>query len=216
MKFEKKAYYIPNNSKNNTNTKNFQDLEGNFSLYADFQLSEFVEEESLIVGRIGYHMGIFLQKPNGVKFSWYTKPYQYNDIWVPVDDINKRMKVMVTVSDTVKIYIDGILKGEKETGPIESYSDKNIFIGSINPYSGFYECWFIGDIYKIAIFNEIVNSFEDESGSLYALFDFEKNSKFKTFDKSGNGNHGIIFEDPEYSSHSINEFNKIAPSAKIV
>ncbi len=216
MRFEKKAYYIPNNSKNNTNIKNFESLNQNFSFYADFQLSEFVEDESLVVGRIGYHMGIFLQRPNGVKFSWYTKPYQYNDIWVSVDDIHQRMEVLVTVSNLVKIYINGVLKGEKETGQIESYSDKNIFIGSINPYSGSYECWFNGDVNKIAIFDDAIDSSEMKSEKLYSLLDFEKNSKFKTFDESGNGNHGILFEDPEYSSYSINEFNKIAPGAKII
>ena len=216
MKFNKTAYYVPNQTKNKTNTKTFEQLEGDFSLYADFKLTEFVEDESLIVGRVGYHMGLFVQRPNGIKFAWYTKPYQYNDIWVSVDDIHKPMKVLVTISETIKLYINGKLKVEKERGDMESYNDKNIYVGAINPYGGGLECWFNGDINKICIFDESIKEFNEDLKSLYLSFDFNQNSKFKTFDNSGNGNHGIYVENPEYTAQSINEFNKIAPGAKII
>lgn len=216
MEFNKTAYFTPNQTKNKTNTKTFNELNGDFSFYAEFQLKEFVDDESLIIGRVGYHMGIFIQKPNGIKFAWYTKDYQYNDIWISVEDIYKPMKVLVTVSETIKVYIDGELKGEKERGNMESYDDKNIFVGAINPYGEQYQCWFNGTITKVAVFDEVINEFDNTLPSLYLLYDFGENSKFKTFDNSGNGNHGIYFENPEYVAHSINEFNKIAPSAKIV
>ena len=208
MEFVKKAYYIPNESKNKTNSKTFKDLEGHFTFYADFQLKEFVGDEALVIGREGYHMGIFLQKPNTVKFAWYTSPYTYNDLWVTVDDIFQSMTVLASVTDKIQLYINDKLVGEKLIGHIESYINQRIFIGSINPYGEGYQCWFNGIINEVKIF--------DNESKLFTHLDFTENSKFKTFDKSNNGNHGIIFEDPTYSSHSINAFNKVAPGAKII
>jgi hypothetical protein len=51
---------------------------------------------------------------------------------------------------------------------------------------------------------------------MYFNVDFDNISKFKVFDLSGNGNHLIHHENPMYSSNSINEFNKVAPAAKII
>ena len=41
-------------------------------------------------------------------------------------------------------------------------------------------------------------------------------SKFKTFDKSGNGNHGQLYETEEFVYQKNLEFNKFARPAKIV
>jgi len=51
---------------------------------------------------------------------------------------------------------------------------------------------------------------------MYINIDFQQNSKFKTFDKSGNGNHGILIEDPKYVNKSIDTFNNVAPKQKII
>jgi hypothetical protein len=216
MIFNKRAYFIPEQTKNQTNTKTFDSLENEFSFYAEFKLDKFEEEESLVIGRLGHHMGIFVQKPNVVKFTWYTEPDIYNDIWVPVDDIHKQMKILVSVSDIVKIYVNGELKGEKPKGNLKSYKNKNIYIGSISPYGESNPCWFNGEISKVCVFDKSVETFDENSKSLFLNFDFNNNSKFKTFDLSNNGNHGIYVENPEYASHSINEFNKIAPGARII
>lgn len=216
MIFNKRAYFIPKQTKNQTNTKTFDDLENEFSFYADFKLSQFEEEESLIIGRLGYHMGIFVQKPNVIKFTWYTEPDVYNDIWIPVENIYKQMQILVSISDFVRIYVDGELKGQKLKGDLKSYKNNNIYIGSISPYVGGNPCWFNGEIYKVCIFDESIETFDENLKSLFLNFDFNSNSKFKTFDLSNNGNHGIFIENPEYITHSVNEFNKIAPGARII
>ena len=44
----------------------------------------------------------------------------------------------------------------------------------------------------------------------------KKNTSFKTYDKSGSGNHGNFFESEEIKSEKSVEFNKIGRPAKIV
>ena len=72
--------------------------------------------------------------------------------------------------------------------------------------------WFNGEILEVKIYHNSIETDDD----LYLWFDFERNSKFKTFDKSGNGNHGELYETEEFKYEKHIEFNKIARPAKIV
>lgn len=217
MKFNKTAYFVPNGTKNNTNIKTYSDLKDEFSFYSEFQLTEFGEEtECAIVCRQGFNMGIFLQKPNILKFVWYTKDMVYNNIYIEVPNIYSPMKILVSISDKVRLYSDGTLLNEKPTGKLENYENSLIYIGASYPYSSNDEQWFNGEINRVCMFNKSINKVDFNSENVYFNVDFNDISKFKAFDLSGNGNHAIYHEDPIYSSHSINEFNKVAPAAKII
>jgi len=217
MRFNNTSYFVPNKTKNNTNLKTYSDLKNEFSFYSEFQLTEFGEEnECAIICRQGFNMGIFLQKPNILKFVWYTKDMVYNDIYIEVPNIYEPMKILVSVSDIVKIYDGRTLLGEKPTGELENYEDSLIYIGSVYPYSSNGEQWFNGEINRVCVFNESIDKIDFNSKNIYLNVDFNNISKFKAFDLSGNGNHLIYHENPVYSSHSINEFNKVAPAAKII
>jgi hypothetical protein len=161
-------------------------------------------------------MGIFLQKPNILKFVWHTKNMVYNDIYIEVPNINSLMKILVSVSDKVRIYDGETLLGEKPTGELENYENSLIYIGAVYPYSPNGEQWFNGEINRVCMFNKSIDKVDFNSENVYFNVDFDNISKFKAFDLSGNGNHLIYHEDPVYSSQSINEFNKVAPGAKII
>lgn len=123
-----------------------------------------------------------------------------------------KVKIIKT-KHTFTMYINDIFYKEKECGKLYDYSNQTIFIGVANPYS-FEEnkFWFNGEILEVKIYH---NSIETDD-NLYLWFDFERNSKFKTFDKSGNGNHGELYETEEFKYEKHIEFNKLARPAKII
>ena len=120
---------------------------------------------------------------------------------------------IVKTKHTFTMYINDIFYKEKECGKLYDYSNQTIFIGVANPYS-FEEnkFWFNGEILEVKIYHDSIET----DDNLYLWFDFERNSKFKTFDKSGNGNHGENYETEEFKYEKHIEFNKIARPAKIV
>ena len=216
MNFKDITYYIPNKTKYKTNFKNYDNLKNGYTFYVDFKLDKFIENEACIIGRQDEHyMGLFLQTPNAIKFSWHKKGGVYNDIFIEIDDVFKPMKVLVTVSDEIRIYKDGFFLGSKPCDDIMDYNDKNILIGSINPHFEQWECKFDGDINEVKIFDTITTD-PNNHERLYAHLDFENQSRFKTFDISGNGNHGIIYEDPVFKDSKINEYVEIGPKQKII
>ena len=216
MKFNKLTYYIPNNTKHKTNLKSFENLKDGYTFYVDFKLDKFIENEACVIGRQDEHyMGLFLQNPNAIKFCWHNKDNTYTDIFIEIDDVYENMRVLVTISDEIKIYKDGFFLGSKKCNNILDYNDKNILIGSINPHFEQWECAFDGVINEVKIFEGITTNPNDTS-NLYSHLTFEELSRFKTLDVSGNGNHGVYYEDPVYRNEKINEYNKIGPKQKIV
>lgn len=215
MKKDNLTYYIPNGDKYNTNLKNYECLKNGYTFYADFKLDNFIENEACVIGRQDLHyMGLFLQKPNALKFSWHKIGGVYTDIFLEVDDVFERMKVLVTVSNQIRIYKDDILIGTKESGEIIDYSDKNVLIGSINPHFESWECKFDGTINEIKIFHGVITN-PNNTENLFAHFDFKNQSRFKTFDISGNGNHGVVYEDPVFKDFKINEYTNLTQKQKI-
>lgn len=213
MVFNNRAYYIPNKTTNNTNTKDYSWIENNFTIIVDFKSNGTIDDEATVITRDGQPMGIFLESPNIVKFVWYTDENKYNDIRFTQDDIDQRMSVKVMVSESIEMYVNDTLVGSKPKGNIIDYSGKRLLIGALNPYNNTDQKWFNGEINQIIIYNTLVD-YTDKN--MYINMDFEENSKFKTFDQSGNGNHGIIIEDPRYVDKSIDTFNNVAPKQKII
>ena len=209
MKKDNLTYYIPNQTKNNTNLKTYSNLKDGYTFYADFKLDGFIENEACVIGRQGLHyMGLFLQNPNALKFCWHKKDGTYVDIFLQIDDVFKPMKVLVTISDQIRIYRDGIFLGGKDCSDMMDYSNSNILIGSINPHFKEWECRFDGTINEIKIFEGVVTD-PTNNGNLYTYFDFTDTCRFKVFDLSENGNHGVVYEDPEFKDFKINEYVKI-------
>lgn len=128
-----------------------------------------------------------------------------------ISDIIK-VKIIKT-KDKFTMYINDIFYKDKECGQLYDYSNQSIFIGVANPYSHKdNQFWFSGEIFEVKIYHDSV----EKDDNLYLWFDFENNSKFKTFDKSGNGNHGQLYETEEFVYQKNLEFNKFARPAKIV
>ena len=128
-----------------------------------------------------------------------------------ISDIIK-VKIIKT-KDKFTMYINDIFYKDKECGQLYDYSNQSIFIGVANPYSHEEnQFWFSGEIFEVKIYHDSV----EKDDNLYLWFDFENNSKFKTFDKSGNGNHGQLYETEQFVYQKNLEFNKFARPAKIV
>jgi hypothetical protein len=216
MKKDDLTYYIPNETKYKTNLKNYESLKNGYTFYADFQLNKFIENEACIIGRQDLHyMGLFLQNPNALKFVWHKKGGVYTDIFLEIGDVYEPMNVLVTISDHIKVYKNGILLGVKESGDMIDYSDKNILIGSINPHFESWELKFDGVINEVKIFDRVVIN-QDNTENLFTHLDFKNQSRFKTFDISGNGNHGLIYENPVFRDSKINEYVSVGPKQKIL
>ena len=216
MKNDDLTYYIPNETKNKTNLKNYESLKNGYTFYADFQLNKFIENEACIIGRQDLHyMGLFLQNPNAVKFVWHRDGGVYTDIFLEIGFLYERMNVMVTISEQIKIYVNGLLLAIRDAGNINDCSDKNILIGSINPHFESWELKFDGTIHEIKIFDKVTNN-PDNIDNLFTHLDFTNQSRFKTFDMSGNGNHGLIYENPVFKDFKINEYTKLGPKQKIL
>jgi hypothetical protein len=213
MIFNKTSYYVPSKTKNNTNIKDHSNILNNFTIIVDFKSEELIENESTIISKEGTPMGLFLEKPNIVKFVWYTKENKHNEVSFNVIDITEKMNIKVIISDFIELYRDNVLMVKKEKGDIINYIDNKLMIGALNPFSGENERWFNGEINEILVYDTIVD-YTDKN--VYIKLNFEENSKFKTFDNSGNGNHGVLIEDPKYVNKSIDMFNNVAPKQKII
>ena len=218
----KKAYFVKNETRNNTNTKKYNLLNNNFIFEASFKFTPIegnTQNEFCVIGRTGYNMGIFTQSTDSIKWCWWEVDdvgnYTYHDIFVHQIDNQEKNKIKVIKSNnTFTLYLNDELYSEKQIiNKLHNYSDQTIFIGVANPYS--YDdnmYWFNGEIYDIKIYHDEIETSEN----LYLWYDFENNSKFKTFDKSGNGNHGQFYETEEFIYQKHLEFNELARPAKII
>ena len=232
MKFTNElAYFIRKETRNKTNIKNYDLLNDDFVFEATFKLdlSQKVDyNEFCVVGRTGYNMGIYAQTDkNGgaaIKWCWWELEHDlsmaskqlvvYKDIYMYPYDSNQKIKVKAVKEDSIfSLFINDNLFGFKEIGILYDYSDQTICVGVGNPYSESTPAnWFVGDIYDVKIYHDSVESYDN----LYLWYDFERNSHFKTFDQSGNGNHGEIFNSPELVRMKNEEFNLVARPAKII
>lgn len=222
MIFENKlAYFVKDKTNNNTNTKSFELLNDDFIIETKFKFLEnknLIQNEYCIIGRVGYTMGLFIDSYRNIKWVWWETDENgnqiYSDIYITginVFDYNTIKVIKKEKSFTLYVN-DKEYDSVSFANELYDYYSKIIYIGVSNPYcENNNECWFTGNISYIKIYNnsdEIVDN-------LYLWFDFEDNSNFKTFDKSGNGNHGERFESNEIKSKKNIEFNKFARPAKI-
>jgi len=223
MKFEKGfAFFARNETRNKTNVKNYSLLNDDFIFEATFKanVNRYINEEYCVVGRTGYNMGIYAQAysklDDAIKWCWWEVENEnivYKDIFM-VSECADLIKIkVIKKSNTFTLYCNDEFYETRNIGQLYDYSDQTICIGVGNPYNEQYDpYWFTGDIYEVKIYH---NSVEVDD-NLYLWYDFQKNAHFKTFDKSGNGNHGEIYNSPELIRISGEEFNKVARPAKII
>lgn len=224
MKFENEfAFFVRNETRNKTNIKKYNLLNNDFIFESTFKanVNRDVNGEYCVIGRTGYNMGIYAQSysklDDAVKWCWWelqNGEYIYRDIFMVIE-CNQIIKVKVIKKGrTFTLYCnDEIFETKEIIGQLHDYSDQTICIGVGNPYYIEYDSlWFDGDIYDVKIYHDSVETPEN----LYLWYDFDKNAHFKTFDKSGNGNHGEIYNSPELIRIKGEEFNKVARPAKII
>jgi hypothetical protein len=167
-------------------------------------------------------MGIFIQEFDGenyIKWVWWETNEKNEEIY---NDIFVHTKLNLSTFNTVKVikkdnqfimYVNNELYETRTLiHKLYDYKDKYIFIGAANPFcKNNNQCWFYGNIKDVKIYH----SSDEIIDNLYLWFDFEKTSNFKTFDKSGNGNHGEKYETMEEKRRQSEEFNKLGRPAKI-
>lgn len=223
--FEKKAYIVNRYSNSKTNTKSYDYLKKDFIIETTFRLSpnSIIDgNETCIVSREG-SLGFFV-------FD-YKNEYFLKCAWHEINENGEVFQNEIFVHDeydfseftTVKVikkgkyftlYINGELyKKRKIEYKLYDYTDARIFIGAGNPYCmNNNHRWFYGEIKEVKIYHSAVESDEN----LYVWYDFDKQTSFKVFDKSGNGNHAEIYESEETKSEKSIEFNELARPAKII
>jgi hypothetical protein len=162
-------------------------------------------------------MGIFAQSNDAIKWCWFeydsNNEIQYNDIFIYPLDNNVRTNIkVIKKGDEFILYKNGQYYSKRKISKLYDYFDSMIYIGVGNPYSDTDSYWFNGEIYYVKIYHDSVESDEN----LYLWLDFKRNTQFKTFDISGNGNHGEIYETDEFKEMKNIEFNKTARPAKII
>lgn len=219
-----KAYIVEKNTTNKTNTKSFDSLSNDFIFETTFRLTKKqIKKEMCIISRQGYNMGFFIQefeKKYFLKWVWWevneNNEHIYNDIFYKEEIIMNDVYNVKIIKKNNKfvLYINDL---EKETKLIKEnlydYNEKNIFIGAANPdcEHGDYG-WFNGEILDVKIYESSDEIIDD----LFLWYDFKKETTFKVFDRSGNGNHGLKHESKDKKKEKIEEFNKVARPAKII
>ena len=220
----KTAFTINRYTNHKTNTKSYNILTDNFIFEATFKLTskKLKSKEYCVLAREGYNMGIFIQEFDGenyVKWVWWETNEKNEEIY---NDIFVHTKLNLSTFNTVKVikkdnqfimYVNNELYETRTLiHKLYDYKDKYIFIGAANPFcKNNNQCWFYGNIKDVKIYH----SSDEIIDNLYLWFDFEKTSNFKTFDKSGNGNHGEKYETMEEKRRQSEEFNKLGRPAKI-
>jgi len=219
MKFENEfAFFVRNETRNKTNIKNYSLLNNDFIFEATFKADSKLSStnEYCVVGRTGYNMGIYAQSNDAVKWCWWeieNDECVYKDVFIyPIDNTIKNKVKVIRKSNKFIVYFNDKLYETKIINNLWNYSDQSICVGVGNPYGEYNSLWFSGDIYEVKIYHSSIEKPEN----LYLWYDFEKNAHFKTFDKSGNGNHGEIYNSPELIRIKNEEFNKVARPAKII
>lgn len=213
MIFSNRAYQIPIKTNNGTNTKDYSLIFDNHSISIDFILNDQIENESAIFVREGGDMGLYVEAPNSIKFIWKEKSGEINKIQTIIENIKEKYNVTININDHIEFYINGTLIDKTIKGSIINCADKKLVIGAEQPYRESNEKWFSGEILGFTLYEDFVGKTEK---NVYINLDFVNNSKFKTFDKSGSGNHGVLFENPKDVEFSITEYNKLGPKQKII
>jgi hypothetical protein len=195
MKFTNKlAYLAKNETRNKTNIKKYNLLNGDYIFEATFKAEpniDLIYGEYCAVGITGCNMGIYVQSylefEDAIKWCWWeleNGEYVYKDIFMVIN-LDQVIKVKVVKElNTFTLYCNDILFETKTFGQLYDYNEETICVGVGSPYSDIY--WFSGEIYDVKIYHDSIESNEN----LYLWYDFERNTHFKTWDKSGNGNHG--------------------------
>ena len=218
-------YIVDRYANSKKNTKSYELLTEDFIFESTFKVDDGsidLGKESCVLTREGL-IGIFVFNYNDEYFIKWK--------WTEVNDENENVENEIMVHTKINTQIDYKVKVIKKDNEftmfindklysqreikykLYDYEDKYIYVGSGNPYcaNNNYR-WFYGSISDVKIYH----SSEETLENMFIWFDFKKNTSFKTYDKSGSGNHGLIFESENVRSEKSIEFNKVARPAKIV
>ena len=110
----KKAYYVRNETRNNTNTKKYNLLNNNFIVEATFRFTpnkEIIQNEYCVIARAGYNMGIFTQSNDAIKWCWWEVDdvgnHTYHDIFIfPINNNLKHKLKVIKHNDTFTLYLN--------------------------------------------------------------------------------------------------------------
>ena len=172
-----------------------------------------------VFAKQGMHSGVWLRDSCVVGLV-FTQDEKNNvkeialPIWIDEKEFYGEIQILFQVDNEnkkVKLYVNDKEAEATLDNPVVDYSQAPFWIGACAPwYTEDLQWFFNGEIYEFAInekflneeqvktifvnkgYTNIVNSEINES--LFAWYEFTiKNfSRFKVFDKSNNGNHGIV------------------------
>lgn len=239
IKFDKDlSYKVWDNSIFNTSKKpNFKTFfQNDFTIYAKFRVPKIEDDSSDVYGlfsKAGLHSGCFVNKEAGLyaisnqlwmmgltdksnititHFYDFTK--EWNEVFYSIDFTNKIFKVRVNGQDEER----------KIEYPIIDYTNTPLFIGAgaphyVEDHLKQYSWFFKGEISDVVIMEkslskEEMDLFNEDITRRFTLcrykFTTDKISRFKVFDLSGNGNHGLLYQD-----YNVNDIqNKILDKLK--
>lgn len=172
-----------------------------------------------VFGKQGMHSGVWLRDNCvvGLVFT-QTKNNEVKEIglpiWIPEEEYFNEIQVLLQVdteNKKIKLYVNDKEAEAVLDNPIVDYSQAPFWVGACAPwYTEDLQWFFNGEIYEFAInekflsseevktifenkgFNNIINSEINESLFCWYEFIIKNFSRFKVFDKSNNGNHGIV------------------------
>jgi hypothetical protein len=207
------------NTSKKPNLKSF--FHKDFTIYCKFKIERDPAKGSDVIGifaKSGLHSGVFINKEDdlyvitaqlwtrGITDSenmnltfMYDFDREWNDIFYSIDYANKMFKVTCNgVSKELPIIYD-----------IVSYDNTPLHIGAaaphyIEPHLYQYSWWYKGLIDDLILMEKSLNKeeidlFNPDIIRRFTLakykFTTENLSRFKIWDGSGNGNHGLVYQD---------------------
>ena len=223
------SYKVWENSIFNTSKKpNFKTFfQNDFTIYAKFRIPKVEEKGNEVYGvfsKSGLHSGCFINKQDDLfvisNQLWVTGPLdkenisfsdpydfnrEWNEVFYSVDYANKIFKIRV----------NGVDREHKFKNEVINYDNTPFYIGAGAPHYmedhlKQYSWWFKGQIDEINIMEkslstEEMDMFNSDITRRFTMcrykFTKDRLNRFKVLDMSGNGNHGLLFQ--EYNVNDI-------------
>jgi hypothetical protein len=209
----------PFNTSKKPNLKTFFDKD--CTIYTKFKIYRNEEKGSDVLGvfsKSGLHSGVFVNKEDDLYVItaqlWckgvlnnenlnitfhYDFERDWNEVFYSIDYTNKIFKVTC----------NGVEKQLPITSPIVGYEHTPLYIGAAAPHYiekhlFQYSWWFKGEIDEVIIMEKVLNKeeidlFNPEITRRFTLarynFITDNLVRFKVWDSSNNGNHGLLYQD---------------------
>lgn len=209
----------PFNTSKKPNLKTFFDKD--CTIYTKFRIHRSEERGSEVLGifsKSGLHSGVFVNKEDDLYVItaqlWckgvlnnenlnITFPYdfdrEWNEVFYSIDYVNKLFKITC----------NGEQKELPIVSPIVGYENTPLYIGAAAPHYiedhlAQYSWWFSGEIDEVILMEKVLNKeeidlFNPEITRRFTLarynFITDNLVRFKVWDSSNNGNHGLLYQD---------------------